>query len=133
MIKDDWEARGKAAEESSGDFSSAASSTALYHTLCSCLADHAEAGPQFLYKPLSPADVLMVESESEVLVSRFRPEQRARVAIDLKRENDLLQGYIKTGQLDFWFQNLLSSVVSLPSSKEVAPLESSNLTQEVDS
>ncbi|KAJ5655620.1 Nucleoporin Nup133/Nup155-like [Penicillium longicatenatum] len=127
MIKDDWEARGKAAEESNGDFSSAASSTALYHTLCSCLAGHAEAGPQSLYKPLSPADVLMADSESEILVSRFRPEQRARVAVDLKRENNLLQGYIKTGQLEFWFQNLLSSVMSLQSARGFAPLEDSNL------
>ncbi|KAJ5813888.1 uncharacterized protein N7503_000638 [Penicillium pulvis] len=152
MIKDDWKARGKAAEESNGDFSSAASSTALYHTLYSCLAgkshwrpvttlgltlsiEHAEAGPQSLYKPLSPADVLMADSESDILVSRFRPEQRARVVVDLERENDLLQNYIQTGKLDFWFQNLLSSVMSLPSSRSFAPIESSNLggPQAVDS
>ncbi|KAJ5653496.1 hypothetical protein N7490_000499 [Penicillium lividum] len=127
MIKDDWEARGKAAEESNGDASSAASSTALHHTLCCCLADHASVGPQSLYKPISPADGLMADSESEILVSRFRPEQRARVAIDLKRENDLLQEYIKTGKLDFWYQNILSSVASLSSTGRATLLGGSDL------
>ena len=54
----------------------------------------------------------MVNSESEILVSRFRPEQRARVAVDLKREDDMLREYIETGKLDFWFMNMLSSVES---------------------
>ncbi|KAJ5934655.1 hypothetical protein N7466_004202 [Penicillium verhagenii] len=134
MIKDNWEARGRAAEEPNGDFSSATSSTALHQTLLTCLAEHAEAGPQSLYNPLSPMDVLMADSESDILVSRFRPEQRARVAVDLKRENDLLQDYIKTGKLDFWHQNLLSSITSISSSSTVAPLKGSSLgnTQSVD-
>lgn len=54
----------------------------------------------------------MVNSESEILVSRFRPEQRSRIALDLKREDDLLREYIDTGKLDFWFKNILSSVES---------------------
>lgn len=54
----------------------------------------------------------MVNSESEILVSRFRPEQRSRIALDLKREDDLLREYIDTGKLDFWFKNMLSSVES---------------------
>lgn len=52
----------------------------------------------------------MADSESEILVSRFRPEQQARVAADLKREDALLRRYIETGQLDFWFKNVLASV-----------------------
>lgn len=52
----------------------------------------------------------MADSESEILVSRFRPEQQARVTADLKRENDLLRQFIETGKLDFWFNNLLASV-----------------------
>lgn len=37
MIKDDWEAQGKAAEESNGDSDCPAYDTALYRTLCRCL------------------------------------------------------------------------------------------------
>lgn len=67
----------------------------------------------------------MGESDSEVLVSRFRPEQRARLAADLRRENDLLREYIDIGKLDFWFQELLSSVESRASSVPIARSRSS--------
>lgn len=52
----------------------------------------------------------MADSEPEILVSRFRPEQQARVTADLKREDDLLRQFIETGKLDFWFHNLVASV-----------------------
>lgn len=52
----------------------------------------------------------MADSELEILISRFRPEQQARVSADLKREDDLLRQFIETGKLDFWFQNLLASI-----------------------
>lgn len=52
----------------------------------------------------------MADSEPDILVSRFRAEQQARVSADLKREDELLRRFIETGKLDFWFQNLLTSV-----------------------
>lgn len=129
MIKDDWEARGKAAEGSNGTSDDAARDTALYHTLSLCLSGKlvrprsvtprsnivcpsATCRPslQSLVAPLAPMEALMADSEPEILVSRFRPEQQARVAADLKREDELLRRYIETGKLDFWFQNLLASI-----------------------
>lgn len=59
-----------------------------------------------MYKPLSPAEALMTDSDSDILVSRFRPEQKSRVASDLQTENDILRQCIDIGKLDFWFQNL---------------------------
>jgi nuclear pore complex protein Nup133 len=125
MIRDDWEARGKAAEEANGNSDSSATETALHYTLGLCLGEccldvvagmsltlsteNREMTHLSLYQPLSPAEALMSESESEVLVSRFRPEQRARIALDLQREDDLLRQYIEAGKLDFWYQNLLST------------------------
>lgn len=61
----------------------------------------------------------MADSESDILVSRFRPEHRMRVAVDLKREDDLLRQYIDAGKLDFWFQNLVSSIAAQKSSGSV--------------
>ncbi|CAL5874143.1 uncharacterized protein PFLUO_LOCUS8431 [Penicillium psychrofluorescens] len=125
MIRDDWEARGKAAEEVNGNSDLSATETALHYTLGLCLGEwyrdvggrvsltlsteNRELTHPSLYQPLSPAEALMSESESEVLVSRFRPEQRARIALDLQREDDLLRQYIEAGKLDFWYQNLLAS------------------------
>lgn len=54
----------------------------------------------------------MAEGESDILLSRFRPEQRLRLAADLKREDDILREYIGVWQLDFWFQELLVFVES---------------------
>lgn len=67
----------------------------------------------------------MGESDSDILVSRFRPEQRARLTADLRRENDLLREYMDIGKLDFWFQELLSSVESQASSVSIARPRSS--------
>lgn len=64
------------------------------------------AGLHSVYKPLSPAEALMTDSDSDILVSRFRPEQKSRVATDLQTENDILRQCIEIGKLDFWFQNL---------------------------
>lgn len=52
----------------------------------------------------------MAKSEIDLLVSRFRPEQRARLATDLQREDSELRGYIENGKLDFWFQNILATI-----------------------
>ncbi|KAJ5715022.1 uncharacterized protein N7483_012203 [Penicillium malachiteum] len=128
MIKDDWKARGKAAEQSTTDDNNTANSTALHHTLYFCLSEHGGSTLQSLYKPLSPADSLMVDSESEKLVLRFRPEQRARIANDLKREDDLLREYITTGKLDFWFQNLLSSIESRIALKKLSRQQDAGLS-----
>lgn len=48
----------------------------------------------------------MAETDSDILVSRFRSEQKSRVALDLQTENDYLRQCIEVGKLDFWFQNL---------------------------
>jgi nuclear pore complex protein Nup133 len=131
MIKDNWNALGKAAEGTNGDSDSATRDTAIYQTLLTCLRgkfkmnlhsntshsnilsiEHSDMSLQSLFQPVSPAEALMADSESDILVSRFRPEQRARVATDLQREDDLLRDYIETGKLDFWFQNLLESIGS---------------------
>lgn len=62
----------------------------------------------------------MAESDSDILLSRFRPEQRIRLAADLRREDDLLREYIDVGKLDFWFQELLTSVESQAASALIA-------------
>ncbi|KAJ5150546.1 Nucleoporin N terminal [Penicillium coprophilum] len=106
LIKDDWVARGKAAEGLNGNAHNSVADTALYRSLTACLAEPRNAGLNSLYTPLSPAEALMTDSDSEILVSRFRPEQKSRVASDLKTENDILRECIEVGKLDFWFQNL---------------------------
>ncbi|KAJ5397350.1 hypothetical protein N7509_005463, partial [Penicillium cosmopolitanum] len=121
MIKDDWNALGKAAEGTNGDSASATHNTSLYQTLSSCLTEHSGSSLQSLFQPVSPAEALMADSESDILVSRFRPEQRARVATDLQREDDLLREYIETGKLDFWFQNLLESIGTQTSAQTDTP------------
>lgn len=138
MIKDDWVARGKAAEGSNGGSDSSIRDTSLYRTLNACLeegecsqtfvlytslantspSDPKRASYPSIYAPLSPADALMTDADSDILVSRFRPEQKSRLALDLRTENDILRHYVEVGKLDFWFQNLLEMAevqVSAPS------------------
>jgi nuclear pore complex protein Nup133 len=129
LIKDNWEARGKAAEESNGTSDFAARDTALGLTLVSCLAGETPSKSfletsltssaeklatniESIYRPLSPAEAVMADSESDILLSRFRPEQKARLSTDLMRENEILHEYIEIGKLDFWFQDLLASTGS---------------------
>ncbi|KAJ5134081.1 hypothetical protein N7526_005446 [Penicillium atrosanguineum] len=112
LIKDNWAARGKAAEESNGDSDFAARDTALGLTLTFCLVEQSTTNIQSIYMPLSPAETVMAGSETDLLLSRFRPEQKARLAADLMRENELLHEYIEIGKLDFWFQDLLASTQS---------------------
>lgn len=66
----------------------------------------------------------MGDSEADLLVSRFRPEQKARVALDLKREDDILRQYIEGGKLDFWFHNLLASAEARLTAAEGPAIES---------
>lgn len=126
LIKDDWVARGKAAEGPNGNASNLVADTTLYRSLTACLEgdfvpnintwtieltsvpclEPRNAGLHSLYTPLSPAEALMTDSDSDILVSRFRPEQKSRVASDLQTENDILRQCIEVGKLDFWFQNL---------------------------
>jgi nuclear pore complex protein Nup133 len=138
MIKDDWVARGKAAEGSNGGSDSSIRDTSLYRTLNACLeegecsqtfvlytslantspSDPKRASYPSIYAPLSPADALMTDADSDILVSRFRPEQKSRLALDLRTENDILRHCVEVGKLDFWFQNLLEMAevqVSAPS------------------
>ncbi|KAJ6107930.1 hypothetical protein N7523_009253 [Penicillium sp. IBT 18751x] len=112
LIKDNWAARGKAAEESNGHSVFTARDTALGLTLASCLAEQSMTNIQSIYIPLSPAEAIMADYETDILLARFRPEQKARLSADLERENELLHEYIEIGKLDFWFQNLLSSIGS---------------------
>lgn len=66
--------------------------------------------------PSSPNDLLLSESDCDALSSRFRLEQRTQVARDLNKEDGELRHYIETGNLDFWFKELLSSaeIVAAP-------------------
>lgn len=59
--------------------------------------------------PSSPNDVLLSESDCDAISSHFRSEQRTQVARDLNREDEELRHYIETGNLNFWFKDLLSS------------------------
>jgi nuclear pore complex protein Nup133 len=129
LIKDDWVARGKDAEKPNGNSANYIGDTALYRSLIACLEGEfvqnalvfkpilfqsrtdvlftePRAGVRSIYTPLSPAEALMADSDSDILVSRFRSEQKSRVALDLQAENDTLRRYIEVGKLDFWFQNL---------------------------
>ncbi|KAF7714335.1 Uncharacterized protein PECH_008879 [Penicillium ucsense] len=125
MIKDDWEARGKAAEGLNGSSDDFACDTALSQTLVRCLDANATGGPnpRPLVTPLAPLEALMADTESDILVSRFRPEQQARVAADLKREDELCRRYIEHGKLDFWFQHLLDVVKTSVESDKTNPGE----------
>ncbi|CAG8066560.1 unnamed protein product [Penicillium olsonii] len=105
LIKDDWVARGKAAEKPSGNSETYIGDTALYRALIACLEEPRARGCS-VYKPMSPSEALMADSDSDILLSRFRPEQKSRVALDLEVENDVLRRYIEIGKVDFWFQNL---------------------------
>ncbi|KAJ5787425.1 hypothetical protein N7457_002415 [Penicillium paradoxum] len=106
MIKDDWVARGKLAEGANGNTDLTIADTALYRSLTACLEESRNAAPHSIYTPLTPTEALMADSDSDILVSRFRSEQRSRVALDLQTENDWLRQCIEVGKLDFWFQNL---------------------------
>lgn len=124
MIKDDWVARGKAAENSKGSLDGYIGDTALYRSLIACLEgqyfEHEEvllgradtpfteprANTCSIYMSLSPGDALMADSDADILVSRFRSEKRSRLIRDLQTENRILRRYIDDGRLDFWFQNL---------------------------
>ncbi|CAG8056789.1 unnamed protein product [Penicillium salamii] len=141
LIKDDWVARGKAAEKPHGNSDSYIGDTALYRTLISCLEGECAWNDQpivwpgetnglcteprardgSIYVPLSPAEALMADSDSDILLSRFRPEQKSRVALDLQVENDLLRRYMEVGKVDFWFQNLRETAEAQSS----APVEAS--------
>ncbi|KAJ5238679.1 hypothetical protein N7468_003298 [Penicillium chermesinum] len=107
MTKDDWEARGKAAEGSNGSIDTV-DNTSLYHTLWFCSSQGS--AQKAIYRPFAPEDALMGESDVDILVSRLRPEKRARIATDLKREDSDLRKYIQTGKLDFWFQHILATI-----------------------
>ncbi|KAL3456829.1 Non-repetitive/WGA-negative nucleoporin C-terminal-domain-containing protein [Aspergillus heterothallicus] len=111
IIEDDWDATGRAAEQMGSESESLLYTTSLFRTLVLCLKDRlAEDGniPP-LYLPASPEEVLLNDSESALLLSRFRPEQRVRITHDLEHENSILTKYMETGELGFWFKNLLGS------------------------
>ncbi|KAJ5541997.1 Nucleoporin Nup133/Nup155-like [Penicillium sp. DV-2018c] len=106
MIKDDWVTRGKVAEGPNGHADNTVANTALYRALTACLEEPRNGGLHSVYSLITPAEALMADSDADILVSRFRIEQKARVALDLKTENDILRQCIEVGKLDFWFQNL---------------------------
>ncbi|KAL4929628.1 putative nuclear pore complex subunit Nup133 [Aspergillus undulatus] len=111
IIRDNWDAKGKAVEQMGSESETLLFSTSLFRTFVLCLRDElAEISDDTpLYIPTRPQDVLLGDSDSALLASRFRPEQRARVARDLDEENSSLSQYIEKGELEFWFKNLLSS------------------------
>jgi nuclear pore complex protein Nup133 len=83
-----------------------------------------DSNPAPLYLPTSPEEVLLNDSDSALLSSRFRPEQRARITQDLEHENSILAKYIEKGGLRFWFKSLLASAekaTTNPISTEALP------------
>lgn len=74
-----------------------------------CIGHFAGTNPPSIYIPSSPSDVLLSESEVEVILSRFPLERRSRINRDLSRENEVLHKQITKGQLDFWFRRLVAS------------------------
>ncbi|KKK16569.1 hypothetical protein P175DRAFT_0560396 [Aspergillus ochraceoroseus IBT 24754] len=111
IIKDNWDATGKAVENMGSDSETLLYATSLFRTLVLCLKDkHSEdATNASLYIPTCPQDVLMNESDSALISSRFRPERRARINRDLDKENTVLSQYIENGELEFWFKTLFFS------------------------
>lgn len=72
--------------------------------------------------PSSVSELLLSKSDSDYLVSRFRPEQQPQIARDLEKENEILCEYMEGGKLEFWFKQLLASaqgVVLLPDTSSV--------------
>ncbi|KAE8132271.1 Non-repetitive/WGA-negative nucleoporin C-terminal-domain-containing protein [Aspergillus pseudotamarii] len=111
MIKDNWVATGRAAENMDNGSEPFLYDTALFRTLGLCLRDryNEDASYASLYIPTSPHDVFLNGSDSELLSARFRLEQRTRIIHDLERENEILHENVEKGRLDFWFKNLLGS------------------------
>ncbi|KAL2816175.1 Non-repetitive/WGA-negative nucleoporin C-terminal-domain-containing protein [Aspergillus granulosus] len=111
IIEDNWDATGKAVEQMGSKSETLLYTTSLFRTLVLCLKDrHAEDyNTPPVYLPTSPEEVLLNDSDSALLSSRFRPEQRARFIQDLEHENSVLNRYMEIGQLGFWFKNLVSS------------------------
>ncbi|PYI30497.1 hypothetical protein BP00DRAFT_495912 [Aspergillus indologenus CBS 114.80] len=108
MIKDDWIATGKAAEESGSEFEHVLHGTSLARTLGWCHNDGLSEDPShpIHYIPQAPEDVILSESELDLLTARLSPERRPHIHRDLERENLLVSHYIESGKLDFWFKTL---------------------------
>lgn len=62
-----------------------------------------------IYVPNGPHDVLLSDSDADLITTRFPPERRARISRDLARENEILLQQIEKGKLNFWFKNLFDS------------------------
>ncbi|CBF77824.1 hypothetical protein AN4293.2 [Aspergillus nidulans FGSC A4] len=109
IIRDKWDATGGTAEQMGSETESPLTATALSRTLALCLNDRTDPSKPPLYRPTRPQDVLLNDSDSALISSRFRPEQRARIIRDLERENSTLLRYIEKSELECWFKSLLSS------------------------
>ncbi|KAL4935756.1 hypothetical protein BDV06DRAFT_120780 [Aspergillus oleicola] len=111
IIWDNWDATGKAIEQMGSESEAFLQSTSLFRSLVWCLRDEQadDSGGTPLHTPTRPQDVLLNDSDSVLLTSRFRPEQRARIARDLDQENSVLSKYIEKSELEFWFKDLLSA------------------------
>ncbi|KAL2786233.1 Non-repetitive/WGA-negative nucleoporin C-terminal-domain-containing protein [Aspergillus keveii] len=111
VIGDNWDATGKAVEQMGSYSETLFYTTSLFRTLVLCLKDRQteDSNTAPLYLPTSPEEILLNDSDSALLSSRFRPEQRARITQDLEHENSILAKYIEKGGLGFWFKSLLAS------------------------
>ncbi|KAL2863026.1 putative nuclear pore complex subunit Nup133 [Aspergillus lucknowensis] len=110
VIGNNWDATGKVVEQMGSESETLFYTTSLFRTLVLCLKDrHEDTSNPPLYLPTCPQEVLLSNSDSALLSSRFRPEQRARITRDLELENAMLSQYMKGGELEFWFKNLLAS------------------------
>lgn len=59
--------------------------------------------------------MLLNEPDSALLSSRFRPEQRTRISLDLDQENAILSQYIEKEELGFLFKNIHESASKMRS------------------
>ena len=133
LIRNDWVAIGKTAENPGGAAESVRRETALFRTLtlCSregmcpreapyCLlaadnkAEHTgnPKQPALIYIPQSASELLLSKSDSDILMSRFTTEKQAQFARDLDTENEKLQRHLEDGELGFWFNHLLAQATT---------------------
>ncbi|KAL5332250.1 Non-repetitive/WGA-negative nucleoporin C-terminal-domain-containing protein [Aspergillus crustosus] len=115
MMRDDWDAIGKAIEHMGSESDALVLTTSLFRTLDMCFRDEHGNDPDNppLYVPAGPRDVLLNEADCTLLSSRFRPEQRAPFSRDLEQEDKILADYIEKGGLEFRFKNFISSTVKV--------------------
>lgn len=118
MIHDDWAAIGKPIDQLNYSDGLSIHRTMLFRTMTLCCDEEDEHGVDrfSLYQPISPIDILQA-SNSDLLVGRFRTEQRPRVLRDLAREDEVLRQLVEPARLDLWFQDIVAACTTSKSQR----------------